>query len=150
MAKFYLSIDQGTTSSRALLYNKTFEEVAHEQLEFKQYYPEEGLVEHNAEEIWSSVVKTSKALLLNNNVKPNDVIAIGITNQRETVLIWDKEGNVLGNAIVWQDRRTSAFCEKLKTEGLEEMISNKTGLLLDPYFSASKARWIIKENDVNP
>ena len=91
MAKFYLSIDQGTTSSRAVLYNKTFEEVAHEQLEFKQYYPEEGLVEHNAEEIWSSVVKTSKALLLNNNVKPNDVIAIGITNQRETVLIGIKK-----------------------------------------------------------
>ncbi|MFL2733908.1 MAG: FGGY family carbohydrate kinase [Gammaproteobacteria bacterium] len=150
MAKFYLSIDQGTTSSRAVLYNKTFEEVAHEQLEFKQYYPEEGLVEHNAEEIWSSVVKTTKALLLDNNVKSNEVIAIGITNQRETVLIWDKEGNVLGNAIVWQDRRTSAFCEKLKKEGLEEIISNKTGLLLDPYFSASKARWIIKEYDIDP
>ena len=150
MSKYYISIDQGTTSSRAVLYDSSFDEISQEQQEFKQYYPAEGLVEHDPEEIWSSVLNTTKTLMNKNSVSSSDVISIGITNQRETVMLWDKDGKVLNKAIVWQDRRTAEFCEKLKAEGIESEVTAKTGLLLDPYFSATKARWLLKEYKVDP
>ncbi len=149
MSKYYISIDQGTTSSRAVLYDSSFEQITQEQQEFKQYYPAEGLVEHDPEEIWSSVVNTVRSLMSKNNIDSSDVISIGITNQRETVMLWDKEGRVLNKAIVWQDRRTAEFCDELKTKGIESEVTTKTGLLLDPYFSATKARWILKEHKID-
>ena len=150
MSKYYISIDQGTTSSRSVLYDNSFNQITQEQQEFKQYYPAEGLVEHDPEEIWSSVLNTTKTLMSKNNVSSSDVISIGITNQRETVMLWDKDGKVLNKAIVWQDRRTAEFCEKLKVEGIESEVTAKTGLLLDPYFSATKARWLLKEYKIDP
>ena len=150
MSKYYISIDQGTTSSRSVLYDKSFNQITQEQQEFKQYYPAEGRVEHDPEEIWSSVFNTTKTLMSKNNVSSSDVISIGITNQRETVMLWDKDGKVLNKAIVWQDRRTAEFCEKLKAEGIESEVTAKTGLLLDPYFSATKARWLLKEYKIDP
>lgn len=150
MSKYYISIDQGTTSSRSVLYDNSFNQITQEQQEFKQYYPAEGLVEHDPEEIWSSVLNTTKALMSKNNVSSSDVISIGITNQRETVMLWDKDGKVLNKAIVWQDRRTAEFCEKLKAEDIESEVTAKTGLLLDPYFSATKARWLLKEYKIDP
>jgi glycerol kinase len=149
MSKYYISIDQGTTSSRSVLYDNSFNQITQEQQEFKQYYPAEGLVEHDPEEIWSSVLNTTKTLMSKNNVRSSDVISIGITNQRETVMLWDKDGKVLNKAIVWQDRRTAEFCEKLKVEGIESEVTAKTGLLLDPYFSATKARWLLKEYKID-
>ena len=150
MSKYYISIDQGTTSSRAVLYDSSFSQITQEQQEFKQYYPAEGLVEHDSEEIWTSVFNTVNSLLSKNGINSSDVISIGITNQRETVMLWDKDGKVLNKAIVWQDRRTAEFCEKLKAEGIESEVTAKTGLLLDPYFSATKARWLLKEYKVDP
>jgi glycerol kinase len=150
MSKYYISIDQGTTSSRSVLYDNSFNQITQEQQEFKQYYPAEGLVEHDPEEIWSSVLNTTKNLMSKNNVSSSDVISIGITNQRETVMLWDKDGKVLNKAIVWQDRRTAEFCEKLKVEGIESEVTAKTGLLLDPYFSATKARWLLKKYKIDP
>ena len=150
MSKYYISIDQGTTSSRSVLYDNSFNQITQEQQEFKQYYPAEGLVEHDPEEIWSSVLNTTKTLMNKNSVSSSDVISIGITNQRETVMLWDKDGKVLNKAIVWQDRRTAEFCEKLKAEGIESEVTAKTGLLLDPYFSATKARWLLKEYKIDP
>ena len=107
MSKYYISIDQGTTSSRAVLYDSSFDEISQEQQEFKQYYPAEGLVEHDPEEIWTSVLSAVKSLMSKNSVNSSDVISIGITNQRETVMLWDKDGKVINKAIVWQDRRTT-------------------------------------------
>ena len=150
MSKYYISIDQGTTSSRSVLYDNSFNQITQEQQEFKQYYPAEGRVEHDPEEIWSSVFNTTKTLMSKNNVSSSDVISIGISNQRETVMLWDKDGKVLNKAIVWQDRRTAEFCEKLKAEGIESEVTAKTGLLLDPYFSATKARWLLKEYKIDP
>tara|TARA_B100001057_G_scaffold60677_1_gene53869 strand:+ start:19775 stop:21217 length:1443 start_codon:yes stop_codon:yes gene_type:complete len=150
MSKYYISIDQGTTSSRSVLYDNSFNQITQEQQEFKQYYPAEGLVEHDPEEIWSSVLNTTKTLMSKNNVSSSEVISIGITNQRETVMLWDKDGKVLNKAIVWQDRRTAEFCEKLKAEDIESEVTAKTGLLLDPYFSATKARWLLKEYKIDP
>jgi len=150
MSKYYISIDQGTTSSRSVLYDNSFNQITQEQQEFKQYYPAEGQVEHDPEEIWSSVLNTTKTLMSKNNVNSSDVISIGITNQRETVMLWDKDGKVLNKAIVWQDRRTAEFCEKLKAEDIESEVTAKTGLLLDPYFSATKARWLLKEYKIDP
>lgn len=150
MSKYYISIDQGTTSSRSVLYDNSFNQITQEQQEFKQYYPAEGQVEHDPEEIWSSVLNTTKTLMSKNNVSSSDVISIGITNQRETVMLWDKDGKVLNKAIVWQDRRTAEFCEKLKAEDIESEVTAKTGLLLDPYFSATKARWLLKEYKIDP
>ena len=150
MSKYYISIDQGTTSSRAVLYDSSFDEISQEQQEFKQYYPAEGLVEHDPEEILTSVISAVKSLMSKNSVNSSDVISIGITNQRETVMLWDKDGKVINKAIVWQDRRTTEFCEELKTKGTESEVTEKTGLLLDPYFSATKARWLLKEYKIDP
>ena len=119
MSKYYISIDQGTTSSRAVLYDNSFNQITQEQQEFRQHYPAEGLVEHDPEEIWTSVFNTANSLMSKKDIKSSDVISIGITNQRETVMLWDKDGKVLDKAIVWQDRRTTEFCEELKAKGTE-------------------------------
>lgn len=144
MTKYILAIDQGTTSSRAILFDDTMKVVGSGQKEFTQHYPASGWVEHDPEEIWSSVVTTVKAALKNAGGDASDVAAIGITNQRETVVIWDKAtGKPIHNAIVWQDRRTAPLCQKLKKQGLEKKFTKKTGLLLDPYFSGTKIAWVL-------
>jgi glycerol kinase len=144
MSGFILAIDQGTTSSRAIVFDGQMKVAGVGQKEFKQHYPASGWVEHDPEEIWSSVVATCKEALAAAKVTAADIAAIGITNQRETVVIWDKAtGKPVHNAIVWQDRRTSAFCQKLKKQGLEKKFSARTGLLLDPYFSGTKITWLL-------
>ena len=139
-----LAIDQGTTSSRAILFDGDMA-VAHvAQQEFTQIYPQSGWVEHDVEEIWDSVVAVCREVV----AKSDEIAAIGITNQRETTIIWDREtGKPIHNAIVWQDRRTAAFCEELKAEGFEAEITQRTGLLADPYFSATKVRYILQTVD---
>ncbi len=144
MKGFFITIDQGTTSTRAVLYDSEINKVDFTQVELTQYYPEEGWVEHDLEEIWLSAVSCVSNLIKNNSLKPEEVVSIGITNQRETVAIWDKKTlKPLSRAIVWQDRRTLNFCQKMKKEGIEKVIKEKTGLLLDPYFSASKMKWLM-------
>ncbi|GLS38033.1 glycerol kinase [Mesorhizobium tianshanense] len=144
MSSFILAIDQGTTSSRALLFDREMKVVGSGQKEFTQHYPASGWVEHDPEEIWSSVVATVKAALKAAGRDASDVAAIGITNQRETVIIWDRAtGKPIHNAIVWQDRRTAPLCQKLKKQGLEKKFTRKTGLLLDPYFSGTKIAWML-------
>jgi glycerol kinase len=144
MSGFILAIDQGTTSSRAIVFDGAMKVVAVGQKEFTQHYPASGWVEHDAEEIWESVVSTCRDALKSARLSASDVTAIGITNQRETVVIWDKAtGKPIHNAIVWQDRRTSALCQKLRKEGLEKKFSQRTGLLLDPYFSGTKIAWLL-------
>ena len=149
MPKKIISIDQGTTSTRAVLFDKKCKFINFEQMEHKQHFPAEGWVEHNPEEIWKSVVKVTDKLIKKNSLKPSDIAAIGITNQRETTILWDrKTGKPIYPAIVWQDRRTSELCDVLKKEkGLEEEIQEKTGLLIDPYFSATKLAWILDNVD---
>jgi glycerol kinase len=144
MSSFILAIDQGTTSSRAIVFDGAMKPVGIGQKEFTQHYPASGWVEHDPEEIWSSVVATVKEALSKAKLTAADVAAIGITNQRETVVVWDRAtGKPIHNAIVWQDRRTAALCAKLKREGLEPKFSKKTGLLLDPYFSGTKLAWLL-------
>jgi glycerol kinase len=142
---YILSLDQGTTSSRALLFdhNGAVQSVA--QREFKQIFPEPGWVEHDPEEIAASQIAVALEALAKVNARPGDVAAIGITNQRETTIVWDRAtGKPIQNAIVWQDRRTAAFCQQLKTQGHENLIQQRTGLLIDAYFSASKISWILE------
>ena len=143
--KFIVAIDQGTTSSRAILFNTQGKSLFKSQLEFKQHFPKDGWVEHNPEEIWN---KTKKVLMdtINRSKRfKGDVLAIGITNQRETTILWDSvSGKPVYNAIVWQDRRTTDFCKKYKTNKRERLINAKTGLLIDPYFSGTKIKWIIE------
>ncbi len=135
---YILAIDQGTTSSRAILFDGDLKPVSTGQQEFRQIFPKDGWVEHDPEEIWETTLATCKEALT------KDAMAIGITNQRETVVIWDKtSGKPIYNAIVWQDRRTSDYCFALKAKGHEEHVTEKTGLLLDPYFSATKINWIL-------
>ena len=144
MSQYLLSIDQGTTSSRAILFSLKGEIVATRQEEFPQRYPASGWVEHDPEDIWNTVKRTLDDLMAGEDVQPEDIVAAGITNQRETTVIWDREtGEPLYNAIVWQDRRTASYCESLKADDLEPWVASKTGLLLDPYFSASKIFWIL-------
>ncbi|MER9227212.1 glycerol kinase GlpK [Mesorhizobium sp. M0664] len=144
MTGYILAIDQGTTSSRAILFDDKMMVVGSGQKEFTQYYPASGWVEHDPEEIWASVVETVKAALKTAGRNAAEVAAIGITNQRETVVIWDKQtGKPIHNAIVWQDRRTAPLCQKLKKLGLEKKFTKKTGLLLDPYFSGTKIAWML-------
>ena len=143
MAEFILALDQGTTSSRAILYNTEAKPVATAQQEFRQIFPQPGWVEHNATEIWSSQSAVMQQLV--ERLTPEDTLAgLGITNQRETTVIWHrKTGKPIANAIVWQDRRTAAYCEELKNAGHEKTITAKTGLLLDAYFSATKIKWLL-------
>ena len=146
MAAYILAIDQGTTSSRALIFNQRLAVVGSAQREFRQYYPRSGWVEHDAEEIWSSVVATCRAAIRKAGLKPAEISAIGITNQRETVVVWDrKTGKPIHRAVVWQDRRTASLCEDLRRSGAEAEIAARTGLLLDPYFSGTKLRWLLDE-----
>ena len=139
-----LAIDQGTTSTRAMVFGPDFAVRAAAAREFPQYYPASGWVEHDGEEIWASVVATVRAALAKAGLTARDIAAIGITNQRETTLIWDRRtGKPIHPAIVWQDRRTAPVCAALRAAGFEKTVSRKTGLLLDPYFSATKAAWIL-------
>jgi len=141
---YILALDQGTTSSRALLFDEHGAVRSVGQREFKQIFPEPGWVEHDPEEIWTSQVSVALEALLKANAQPTDVAAIGITNQRETTIVWDRvTGKPIYNAIVWQDRRTAPFCEQLKAQGHEALIQQRTGLLIDAYFSASKISWIL-------
>ncbi|MEM7289415.1 MAG: FGGY family carbohydrate kinase, partial [Pseudomonadota bacterium] len=144
MSEFVLAIDQGTTSSRAILFDKDQNIAAVAQREFTQHFPDSGWVEHDPEDIWNTVVETVREAIGNAGIEPNAIKAIGITNQRETTLLWDREtGKPVYNAIVWQDRRTAEFCETLKKAGKEAEFTSRTGLLLDPYFSGTKLRWIL-------
>jgi glycerol kinase len=148
MARYILAIDQGTTSTRAILFDAGMKIIAVDQQEFPQHFPVSGWVEHDPEDIWSSTIATCKGVLEKAATDISDVAAIGITNQRETTIIWDrKSGKPIYNAIVWQDRRTSDYCQKLKTENHEETFNAKTGLLLDPYFSGTKINWILENVD---
>ncbi len=145
MSTYLLAIDQGTTSSRAILFTKQGEIHAKAQEEFEQHFPQDGWVEHKPSDIWQTVLSTCKKVLRESNVQACDISAIGITNQRETTLVWDRHtGEPIYNAIVWQDRRTSDYCESIQSPQNEELISSKTGLLLDSYFSATKIRWILE------
>jgi len=143
-----LSIDQGTTSSRAIIFDANSKIITTFQQEFEQIYPQSGWVEHDPEEIWKTTLIVTKRALKSAEHQNYKVVGIGITNQRETTVLWDKRsGEMVYNAIVWQDRRTSAICNDLKTAGLEQQITEKTGLLLDPYFSATKIAWILDNVD---
>lgn len=143
--KYILAIDQGTTSSRAILFNKQMKIEAIAQKEFPQHFPNSGWVEHDPLDIWTTVAGTCRAVMERIGAKADDIVSIGITNQRETTVVWDKNsGEPIYNAIVWQDRRTGQFCNELKKTGYEDMIREKTGLMVDPYFSGLKLNWILK------
>lgn len=145
MGKYMMALDQGTTSSRCIIYNKKGEMVSVAQKEFTQIYPGDGWVEHDAMEIWSTQMGVAQEALLKIDCTYADIEAIGITNQRETTVVWDKETGIpIYNAIVWQCRRTAEFCDELKARGCEEMVREKTGLLIDAYFSGTKLRWILE------
>ena len=145
MKKFIISIDQGTTSSRAILFDLKGKPVFTAQTEFTQYFPNDGWVEHNPEEIWKTTIKVLKQVIQKSKKLKGKVLTIGITNQRETTILWDKKtGKAVYNAIVWQDRRASEYCKKLIKQKKETIIYNKTGLLIDAYFSATKIKWIIE------
>jgi glycerol kinase len=142
--KYVLALDQGTTSSRAILFNKEGGIVGVAQKEFRQIFPADGWVEHDAEEIWSTQISVTTEVMAKSNVKASDIVAIGITNQRETTVIWDKKtGKPIANAIVWQDRRTADVCNQLKNKGYEKLFKEKTGLIIDAYFSGTKAAWLL-------
>jgi glycerol kinase len=144
MEKYILSLDQGTTSSRAILFNQKGEIVHVAQKEFTQIFPRPGWVEHNANEIWGSILSVMASVLSEANVKAEQIAGIGITNQRETTVVWDKEtGQPVYNAIVWQSRQTADICEELKAKGLSDTFRQKTGLLIDAYFSGTKVKWIL-------
>ncbi|MDZ4741836.1 MAG: glycerol kinase GlpK [Verrucomicrobiota bacterium] len=144
--KYILSLDQGTTSSRAIIYDENLHQVAAVQKEFTQYFPQTGWVEHDPEEIWASVLATARAAVAKAMIKPGEIAAIGITNQRETIVVWEKStGKPVYPAIVWQDRRTSEYVAALKEGDKENLVQQRTGLLLDPYFSASKLHWILRQ-----
>ena len=142
--KYVIALDQGTTSSRAIVYDKDAHPVGSKQREFKQYYPQPGWVEHDAEELFKCQLKTLESVLIDNEIKFDEIAAIGITNQRETVVVWDKvTGKPVYHAIVWQCRRTADICEDLSKKGYEKIIKEKTGLLIDAYFSGTKIKWIL-------
>lgn len=144
--RYILALDQGTTSSRSIVYNERLEPVASSQREFAQHFPKPGLVEHDALEIWDTIVTTAREAVARAGIALEAIAAVGITNQRETLLVWDrKTGEPLHNAIVWQDRRTVDHMAALRDGGLEPLIQQRTGLLLDPYFSASKLHWLLGE-----
>lgn len=145
MSKYIMSLDQGTTSSRAIIFNHNGEIVAIAQKEFKQIYPEAGWVEHDPMEIWSTQLSVVAEVVVKAGLSVYDIDSIGITNQRETTVIWNRNtGQPVYNAIVWQDRRTAAYCDEIKAQGLSSKIQEKTGLVIDSYFSATKAKWILE------
>ncbi|WP_116963544.1 glycerol kinase GlpK [Fastidiosibacter lacustris] len=144
MSQYILTLDQGTTSSRAIIFDQMGQVVEIAQQEFRQIYPKPSWVEHDPREIWSTQAAVAATAIANAGINGKNIAAIGITNQRETTVVWEREtGKPIYNAIVWQDRRTSEFCNKLKTDGFAKMIQEKTGLVVDAYFSASKVKWIL-------
>lgn len=146
--RYILTIDQGTTSTRAIIYNQKAETVGSAQREFEQIFPKPGWVEHDANEIWITVQSVIASAFIESGIKPEQIVGIGITNQRETTVIWDKEsGRPIYNAIVWQSRQTEPLSRRLREEGHTDMIREKTGLVIDPYFSATKVRWILDNVD---
>jgi glycerol kinase len=143
--KHILALDQGTTSSRTIVFDHSGSVVASAQKEFRQIFPQPGWVEHDAKEIWATQLQTATEAIAKARLTPSDIAAIGITNQRETTVVWDREtGEPVHNAIVWQDRRTAAACDRLKARGLAPLIKKKTGLVIDAYFSATKLAWILR------
>ena len=143
--RYILSIDQGTTSSRAILFDEEAQVIGMAQKEFRQYFPQPGWVEHDANEIWLSVLAVMAEVITQSGVRPEDVAAIGITNQRETAVIWDRvTGMPVYHAVVWQSRQTKEICDRLREQGWQQKIKDKTGLLIDPYFSAGKWQWILE------
>ena len=143
-----LAIDQGTTSSRAIVFDEALAIVATAQEEFHQSFPRSGWVEHDPDDIWTSVAATCRGAIERAGISAADIAAIGITNQRETTLVWERAtGRPLGPAIVWQDRRTAALCAELRAAGHEPMITERTGLILDPYFSGTKLKWLLDAHD---
>lgn len=147
MPPYILAIDQGTTSSRAIIFQQDLTVVATAQEEFKQHFPHNGWVEHNPEDLWQTVLRTCRTVIAEAKINPGEIASIGITNQRETTLIWDrKTGEPVYPAIVWQDRRTAEMCRRLAIEGLGPIFQQKTGLLLDPYFSVTKIRWVLDQD----
>lgn len=148
MAKYVMALDAGTTSNRCILFNEKGEMCSVAQKEFTQYFPKPGWVEHDAEEIWSTQLEVAKEAMANIGATAADIAAIGITNQRETAVVWDKEtGKPIAHAIVWQCRRTSEYCDALKEEGLTESFRRKTGLVIDAYFSGTKVKWLLDNVD---
>lgn len=146
MEKYILALDQGTTSSRAILFDKGGSVCAVAQKEFTQFFPQPGWVEHDPSEIWVSQATVAKEVMIKKSLKPEHIAAIGITNQRETTLVWDRAtGEPVYRAIVWQDRRTASFCDQLKEQGHADMIRKKTGLVVDAYFSGTKLKWILDQ-----
>ena len=144
MKRFIVAIDQGTTSSRAILFSLSGKSIYSSQKEFKQYFPKDGWVEHNPNEIWNTTKKVLIDVIKKSKRLKGKILTIGITNQRETTILWNKKtGKPVYNAIVWQDRRTAEFCKKFKTNKKEKFINRRTGLLIDPYFSATKIKWIL-------
>lgn len=145
MTKYIMAIDEGTTSTRAIVFDHDGNTVASAQKEFTQYFPESGWVEHDANEIWSAVQATIAEVFINHqDIRPVDIAGIGITNQRETTIIWDKQtGLPIYHAIVWQSRQTTSLAEQLQKDGYGDLFRTHTGLLIDPYFSATKVRWIL-------
>ena len=141
---YLLALDQGTTSSRAIVFRDSGEIVALAQREFRQHFPQPSWVEHDPREIWTSQVEVAEEALRSAKLQAKDLLALGITNQRETIVIWDRTtGEPIHNAIVWQDRRTADVCDKLRAGGREPLVRGKTGLVLDPYFSGTKIRWLL-------
>ncbi|MBU1170841.1 MAG: glycerol kinase GlpK [Proteobacteria bacterium] len=146
MTRYLLSLDQGTTSSKAILFSTSGQIIARLNKEFRQIYPQPGWVEHDPMEIWESQLEVARGVIRNAGISPSDIAAIGITNQRETTIIWDRyTGKPIYNAIVWQCRRTADTCKRFEKEGLDQVIRRKTGLVLDAYFSATKVRWILRQ-----
>ncbi|MDA9658063.1 glycerol kinase GlpK [bacterium] len=144
MSKYILSIDQGTTSTRSMIFDSDFKIISEDQMEFKQYFPKDGCVEHDPLEIMNTIHQTAKNAISKSSVELKDIASIGITNQRETVVLWNKKtGKPIYNAIVWQDRRTAGYCNKLKEQGLSDKILKTTGLVIDSYFSATKVKWLL-------
>ena len=150
MKKFIISIDAGTTSNRSILFNLKGKPIFSSQKEFTQYFPKSGWVEHNPEEIWRTTLKTLKDVIQKAKRLRGEILSIGITNQRETTVLWDKKtGKPVYKAIVWQDRRTADYCDQLKLKKKDKIIQKITGLVLDPYFSATKIRWILNKTSKN-
>jgi len=143
--KYLLALDQGTTSSRALVIDYSGKVIAVAQKEFTQFFPQPGWVEHDPNEIWVSQLGVASDAIIRANISLGDIAAIGITNQRETAVVWDrKTGEPIFHAIVWQDRRTAPICDQMRADGLEELVGSKTGLVIDAYFSGTKVRWMLE------
>jgi len=143
--KYLLALDQGTTSSRALVIDYSGKVISVSQKEFTQFFPQPGWVEHDPNEIWVSQLGVASDAIIRANISLGDIAAIGITNQRETAVVWDrKTGEPIFHAIVWQDRRTAPICDQMRADGLEELVASKTGLVIDAYFSGTKVRWMLE------